>query len=113
MEITRGHRMELDEYQELAIRTEPFDLPLREQIAMAALGLSDEAGEVSGLAKKDLFHPHKKITREMYVDEMGDVLWYLACLAHVLDIKLSEIAVFNVAKLAKRYPQGFPRQGEI
>ena len=40
---------------------------------------------------------------------MGDILWYLSSLASSLDISLNEVAVMNVDKLRKRYPDGFDK----
>lgn len=45
--------------------------------------------------------------------ELGDVLWYLAHACNVMGWSLAEIASGNVAKLLKRYPNGFTTEDSI
>jgi NTP pyrophosphatase (non-canonical NTP hydrolase) len=37
------------------------------------------------------------------MDELGDVLWYISACADELGITLTEIAEYNVDKLARRH----------
>ena len=98
--------MEFDHYQALALRTANPDLDPRERLCNAALGLAGEAGEAADLLKKHLFHNHP-LDRAKLQKELGDVLWYLAALAHAADLTLDEIASHNLDKLRARYPEGF------
>lgn len=69
-------------------------------------GLAEEAGEVSGLYKRELRNFSKdaaRCTREHYVEELGDVLWYLVGVAFTHGIMLQEIWDYNMAKLEERY----------
>ena len=75
---------------------------------LCGLGLAGESGEVADLLKKRFFHPHRTITDAKIMDEMGDVLWYLGLLCHLLDRNLAEVARLNLEKLGARYPDGFP-----
>jgi NTP pyrophosphatase (non-canonical NTP hydrolase) len=96
----------LDEYQTAAGRTAPQGLMDEKQIAVFALGIAGEAGEVAELIKKYVGHGHP-MDRDKLCKELGDVLWYVSALARSLGIPLSEVAQVNVAKLMKRYPEGF------
>ncbi|MBQ2660045.1 nucleoside triphosphate pyrophosphohydrolase family protein [Candidatus Saccharibacteria bacterium] len=69
------------------------------------LGLTEEAGEVSGKFKKVLRDDGGKISAEKKEEiekELGDVLWYVATIARYLGIELEEVAEKNVEKLESR-----------
>jgi NTP pyrophosphatase (non-canonical NTP hydrolase) len=93
----------LNLYQIEAMRTHTED-PTR--ILTYALGLAGESGECCDLIKKHIGHGHDQ-DKDKLVKELGDVLWYVAGLAHLLGVSLSEVAQVNIDKLAKRYPDGF------
>lgn len=108
-----------NEYQQLAMRTNDGLNRLRLEDAIAnqgdisvsqllngALGLTGEAGEVSDLIKKGIFH-EKGIYLEHLKKECGDVMWYLAMIADACNFTLDEVMQMNVDKLKARYPQGF------
>ena len=42
------------------------------------------------------------------MEELGDVLWYVAGLASHYGLSLDDIMAGNVAKLNARYPNGWP-----
>ena len=72
-------------------------------------GLAEEAGEVAGLFKRELRNFEKdraRCTTEKYVEELGDVLWYLVGVAYTHGITLEEIWNYNVKKLEERYGKG-------
>ena len=101
--------MTANEYQELALRTEPESikrLGLLTRITQGALGLTGEAGEVADLVKKHSFQGHK-FDSEYMAKELGDVAWYLAVSADAIGYKLEDIFKMNIAKLEARYPDGF------
>jgi NTP pyrophosphatase (non-canonical NTP hydrolase) len=93
--------MTLDEYQREAMRTAGNG-----DLAIWALGVAGEAGEVADMVKKIVGHGHP-MDREKLVKELGDVLWYVAVLADKIGAPLREVAVANMAKLRARYPDGF------
>lgn len=96
--------MNLDYYQTLAAA---FSLPVenqRERLAIQTLGLVGEAGEVSEPIKKHL-HYGRPLDREELVNELGDVLWYLAELCTILGLSLEGVAEYNIQKLHTRYPE--------
>ena len=73
--------MHLDAYQEAAFSLNRFESlpPGFPHAAFCALGLGGELGEAITAPK------------DKQVEELGDVLWYLAVLAHVLDFRMSDI----------------------
>jgi len=96
--------MDLNAYQQAAGRTALY--PDRGQNPLyPTLGLCGEAGEVADKVKKVL-RDHGGVfsteRRQAIALELGDVLWYVAQLAHELGVSLEEIASANLAKLADR-----------
>ncbi len=97
--------MEIKEYQKKALTT-AFH-PEKYKIIYPALGLGNESGEVMGKIKKwlrgddggEIMGDERK---EALKGELGDVLWYLAVLAHDLGLSLEDIAKANLDKLQSR-----------
>ena len=103
--------MDADKYQQLSKRTlidKPTE-PLTDKehmIIWNAIGIAGEAGEINDLVKKGIFHQHGLDVAEV-AEEIGDLMWYVAALCTKLELNLSNILKYNVAKLEKRYPDGF------
>lgn len=104
--------MTLNEYQVLAQRTSNRALDGKGHLFNGVLGLAGEAGECADLVKKHCFQDARPIHGEM-IDELGDVLWYVAETAAALGVSLEEVAVRNVEKLKKRYPGGFEAERSL
>lgn len=104
--------MEINEYQRLAMTTLNKDIPQKELIVNAALGLSGEVGEVNDLLKKHMFQGHE-LHEDDLLNELGDIAWYLAEAATALNIPLEDILKRNIEKLKKRYPKGFSSEKSI
>ena len=96
---------DLNEFQIKALRTANKLTP-EQMVLNGVLGLNGEAGEIADLYKKATFQGHEFDDDKM-INELGDVLWYVAILASGLGVSLSEVAHTNVLKLQKRYPNGF------
>jgi NTP pyrophosphatase (non-canonical NTP hydrolase) len=95
-------------YSKQAVRTDgDFELPYY------AGGLCEEAGELWRLVKRTRYHGHPEPTRAQKLDELGDALWLLDGLARHWGVSLEEAAAFNIAKLMKRYPNGFSQQKSL
>lgn len=78
-------------------------------VLYCALGLTGEAGEVSGKLKKILRDENSVISderRQALASEIGDTLWYLSQLANELGFDLGTIAQENLTKLADRMERG-------
>jgi NTP pyrophosphatase (non-canonical NTP hydrolase) len=95
--------MDMHEYQEAAMATagEPPD-----SLVFGSLALCGEAGELANYVKKVRWHEHEFDTAKV-VEELGDMLWYIAYISTKLGVSLSLVATDNLTKLEKRYPEGF------
>ena len=100
--------MRFNEYQKLAHSTASVE----GNIEMCALGLCGESGEVADLVKKHKYHGHDLPSNKLH-EELGDILWYVAEMATTLGFSLEHIALMNVRKLRKRYPEGFSSERSI
>lgn len=98
--------MTMEEYEQLAARTLNPALTRDQRLLDAAAGLAEEAGEVLGLVRKHLFMGHQLDTSRATI-ELGDALWCLTTIAGTLGISLEQVASANIAKLRKRYPDGY------
>ncbi|WP_239740543.1 MULTISPECIES: nucleoside triphosphate pyrophosphohydrolase family protein [unclassified Mammaliicoccus] len=98
--------MELNKYQEIALRTHNVEQNMSEALTNYTLGLTGEAGEVADNIKKHIFHGHD-LNKDEIVKELGDVLWYVSSLASMCNVTLDEVAGHNLNKLGNRYPNGF------
>jgi NTP pyrophosphatase (non-canonical NTP hydrolase) len=99
--------MNFEEYQDAASVTALYPNRLK-NLEDPTLGLAGEAGEVANIVKKIQRDFGGEITDEIRAklkDELGDVLWYISACADELNLTLTEIAEFNVEKLAKRHNQ--------
>lgn len=95
----------LNNYQELADRTAKHQ-SLDFDLMHSALGLAGEVGELTDTVKKHLVYG-KPLDQENLVEELGDILWFVALACTTLDISLSAIATLNIEKLEKRYPERY------
>lgn len=95
--------MTLKEYQSFAAKGILPSTLEREPVIGFALGLAGESGEVADDIKKKYFHG-REIDPRHTIEELGDVMWYVANLATQLNTTLDEIIELNVNKLSKRYP---------
>lgn len=100
-----------NEYQNAALRT-AAGLNHKQLLINGVMGLNGEAGEVIDLVKKHLFQGHELPTDKL-LDELGDTLWYLAISAAAIGRNLEEVMAHNVAKLLKRYPDGFDAERSV
>jgi NTP pyrophosphatase (non-canonical NTP hydrolase) len=76
------------------------------EIMIAALGLAGESGEFADKIKKWTAQGHH-FDHDGMIEELGDILWYVAYAANVLGYTLGCVANENIIKLQRRYPDGF------
>lgn len=106
-----GGSLSLNEYQELAGRTINKGLSSAEVLRHALFEMASEVGEIHGIFQKELQgHP---IDRDDLEKEIGDVLWGIAELCTQQGMKLEDVAVRNIEKLKKRYPNGFEEERSV
>lgn len=104
--------MTINEYQTLAMTTLNPTLSKKEILINSVMGLCGESGEAIDIVKKWLSQGHE-LDKDRLVKELGDIAWYLAEAATVLEIPLEEILIANIEKLKKRYPEGFDVERSI
>ena len=96
----------LAEYQAAATRTINTSLATDHRLVDAAAGLAEEAGEVLGIVRKHVFM-HHELDRARLITELGDALWCLTAVAGAVGLSLDDVAAANLAKLRRRYPDGY------
>jgi|SRR5665213_4310760 NTP pyrophosphatase (non-canonical NTP hydrolase) len=99
--------MTLDEYQKRALSTNIN--PGTHIFFDRMFGLVGEAGELADKVKKWIRDDNAewdKLDKHMMMDELGDVLWYVATIAETLGYNLDEVAQHNIDKLASRKNRG-------
>lgn len=78
--------------------------------SFAVMGLNEEAGEVAGLACRECYKK-KVMPRYKWLEELGDVLWYLTAATMAKGLTLEELWNYNVEKLEGRYGELREREG--
>lgn len=100
--------MTIDEYTKKATSTLLGDHAYGEvdaRLMAQVLGLGGEAGEVQEKFKKLIRDKRGRISesdRQEIIKELGDVLWYVTSVAHLVGSSLEEVARVNNQKLASR-----------
>ena len=100
--------MDFKTYQEKSRKTAIYP-DAGSTIIYPTLGLAAEAGEVANKVKKVLRDNNGVVSdeaREQILDELGDVLWYIAQLSTELKTDLSVVAEKNIEKLYSRMDRG-------
>lgn len=104
----------LSYYQHQAARTliDKPDFVLTEEEQMIlwnADGLAGEVGEIMNTVKKAIWHRKgvDLLKGEEFKKELGDALWYLACLCTKLGFELGDVGYTNIEKLLERFPDGY------
>ena len=97
---------DLDVFQEEALSTMRSDLPYELVCSNMCMGLAGETGETIDIFKKHIYQG-KELDINDVIEEIGDILWYVANLCNVNKITMRECIESNIEKLRKRYPNGF------
>ncbi|HKS48838.1 MAG TPA: hypothetical protein VJT49_27765 [Amycolatopsis sp.] len=105
--------MDFDEYQDEAWAYDQHQAEPERALTIALLGLGGEVGTLQTNHKKvvrdgPVHHDHRAVA----VEDLGDIMWYVADTATWLGIDLEEIAQANLTKIAARWQRqerGRPR----
>lgn len=101
--------MNFIDYQTEALRTAKFYKTLSANLLHASIGLSTEVGEFNTEVKRHAIY-EKPLTPEMkahMTEELGDIMWYIALAADNLGVTMEQLAVANIAKLSRRFPERY------
>lgn len=105
--------MQGEEYIALAARTEKSAAYIdrtvtdgKHRLLHAALGILTEAGELGDAIKKHYVYD-KDLNRGNIIEEVGDLLWYVAIICNQCHFTLEEAMSKNIAKLRLRYPEKY------
>ena len=100
-------------YVEDAVKTEsPITPELKDRLSSnarllhGAIGLCTETGEFQDALKRAIFY-NKAFDKVNLIEEVGDVMWYLAIICDELGVSFEEVQAKNIAKLKARYPNKF------
>lgn len=97
--------MTFEEYQARAARTINKDLSGGQMERHALHEIAGECGEIHSLYQKEL--QGHLMDYDALRMEIGDLLWGIAELCTVHGWNLGDVAEENIAKLYRRYPEGF------
>lgn len=107
---------DVDEYQQLALRTAPKKYkPLTKKqmdLVHAVLGLTTEVGELATVIKNHVIYG-KPLDSLNLEEEAGDLEWYVALLHDAIGFAMSMTLERNIGKLRKRYPDGFSERDAL
>lgn len=109
------------EYVKNAIKTESNDYAAiayrltdhtNIRLLHAFMGIGTEAGEINDALKKTLLYG-KSLDHANAVEELGDLMWYIALACDALNVPLEEVMEKNIAKLKARYGDKFTAEAAL
>jgi NTP pyrophosphatase (non-canonical NTP hydrolase) len=100
-----------EEYQKAVLRTEHTPLIIQGDLAKSRLlhalfGICTEAGELQDVVKRHLMYG-APLDYDNIIEELGDLLWYIALGCVAVHVKLEGCMIRNITKLKVRYPGKF------
>lgn len=101
--------MNFNDYQKRALTTAKSKGDELKDIMHWVLGVNGESGEIAEKVKKiirDKDGVFSDEDKKQIGHEIGDVLWYLAVLAHELNLDFEDLAQANLDKLQSRKERG-------
>lgn len=104
-------QMTFDDYQQLARRTQNTKELLEERREHSLFGMASEVGEIHAFFQKK--HQGHYLDTNKLKSEVGDLLWFIAELCDSYAWNMSDVAMMNIEKLKKRYPEGFDAERSV
>lgn len=104
-----------DNYIENVLRTETTRYGnarcagVQPRLLHAIMGMVTEAGEAADMLKKHIFYG-KEYDQINLIEEVGDMLWYIAIALDEMNITFEEVMERNIAKLKVRYGDAWTQQ---
>lgn len=96
--------LDINDYQRRAQLTDLNQTGEEKGLIISLLGLAGEAGELLTEYKKQLRDGQShELFRERVTEELGDLLWYIASVAHKYGLTLADIAEQNLSKNHDRW----------
>lgn len=87
------------------------DMSMQDRENFLVYGLADECGEVLTLFKDRIvdqaFGTGEGLDEEHLIEELGDVLWHIAMISAIYEIKLEEVMAKSIKKFRKKFPERF------
>ena len=102
--VEKAKRTDSVNFAEIRQRVNASDKTIK--LLHAGLGMSTESGEFVDVVKKYLFYG-KQIDETNLVEELGDLLWYVAVACDALGVELEKVMHLNIEKLKARYGDKF------
>lgn len=96
----------INDYQGLAMRTAKDMGSPQMNLIHAALGVTSDAGEFATAIKAHAVYG-KPLDVVNCIEELGDVLWFVALACNTLGTDLHSVMAANIHKLEKRYPEKY------
>lgn len=102
---------EIESYVRKSVEVSPklSALSPEDMLCFGVTGLNEEAGEVAGLLCREVYKKNA-MPEYKWLEELGDVLWYLTAATIARGLTLEDLWNYNVQKLDDRY--GDERQKE-
>lgn len=100
---------DLQDYTVMADRLKNHDTA---KLVHYMVGMETEVGEIQDAVKKHIAYG-KPLDRVNLVEELGDVLYYIARTIDLLGTSFEEVMTINNAKLKARYGEKFSEQAAL
>ena len=104
--------MEISEYQEKARRTLKLLGDTQLDLEHMMYGLASEMGELMSMLKGHYVYG-KEFDTTNFIEELGDIAWFLVGACTIMGIDAEEVFRKNIAKLRARYPEKFDSEHAI